>query len=96
MTNFDELNKMRPLIVKMLKHVTKGEISDFDFIIDYLSHNRGDPKVTMLFAISAKVKKQYDGDTDKIIMNHLDNINDVISTAGFPELTKRSIRFEVL
>jgi hypothetical protein len=50
----------------------------------------------MLFAISAKVKKQYDGDTDKIIMNHLDNINDVISTAGFPELTKRSIRFEVL
>jgi hypothetical protein len=94
--NLDDLQKSRPVIVKMLQKVTDGEINDFDFIVDFLSHNRGGAKVTFLFGIPGRVKKDYEGNTDEIIDKHLDSIYSVLSTAGFPEVTKRSISYQVL
>ena len=94
--SLEELQKMRPVITKMLQKVTGGEINDFDFIVDFLSHNRGNPKITLLFSVPGRVKKQYDGDMDKLMDNHFKSITEVLKTVGFGKLINTSLSYQVL
>ena len=94
MKTFDDLQKKRNAISHMLKVVTKGEINDFDFIVDHLSLGR--PLVTFLLAVPAKVKRKYNFDMDELLNTHMENIRRVISTAGFPEIFSRSVQYSIL
>ena len=94
--NLDELQKLRPTIAKMLTKLTGGEIIDFDFISDYLSHNRGRVNITWLFAVPGKVKKEYDGDMDKLMDKHFNTVTDVLKAVGAGDLIKTSMKYQVL
>lgn len=94
MKTFDNLIKDRELISRMLRKATRGEINDFDFIVDYVSTGR--PIVRFMFAVPGKIKKQYDGDMIKLLDNHDETIKSVISAAGYPEIFSRSIVSSVL
>ena len=94
MNTFDDLLKNREKISKAINDATKGEIIDFDFIIDHLSGRR--PLITIMLAIPAKIKRKYDFDTDLILDKHTETIRQIISVFGFPELFSRSIRYMVL
>lgn len=96
MKTFDDLQKYREEISQMLKQSTNGEISDFDFIIDHLTMGGGPSIVTIMLGVPAKVKREYDFDMNKLLDTHEDTIRWVISTAGFPELFSRTIRYQVL
>jgi len=94
MNTFDDLLKNREKISKAISDATKGEIVDFDFIIDHLSGRR--PLVTIMLAIPAKIKRKYDFDTDLILDKHTETIRQIISVFGFPELFSRSIKYMIL
>lgn len=94
MVMLDELSKMRPVIGKMLKKVTDGEITEFDFFVDYL--NYGSPEITVWLGIPDEIKQKYDFKVDEILDKHLKNVYSVFFSFGFPELTKRSVRYEIL
>lgn len=96
MNTFDDLLKHREKISKMIQTVTDGEIIDFDFMIDHLTMGGRPSVVTIMLGVPGKVKKQYDGDMDVILDKHEDNIRQVISSFGFPELFSRSVRWMVL
>lgn len=94
MESFDDLQKNRTLISKMLNKQTKGEITDFDFFVDYLNIKKG--HITFMFAVPAKVKKEYNMDVDAIIAKHFDTIKRILSVAGFPSIMNRSYQYVVL
>ena len=94
MSIFDDLQKNRKLISQMLKSETNGEISDFDFIVSFVSF--GKPIVTILLGVPAKVKREYDFDMDELLDKHEDTIRQVISVVGFPEVFNRTIHYQVL
>ena len=94
MNTFDDLLKQREKISKAIKDATEGEIVDFDFIIDHLSGRR--PLVTIMLAIPAKIKREYDFDIDLILDKHSETIRQIISIFGFPELFSRTIKYMIL
>ena len=96
MNTFDDLLKHREKISKMIQTVTDGEIIDFDFMIDHLTMGGRPSIVTIMLGVPAKVKKEYNHDFDAILDKHEDNIRQVISSFGFPELFSRSVRWMVL
>lgn len=94
MNTFDDLQKNRKAISQMLSSATNGEISDFDFVVSFISF--GKPVVTILLAVPAKVKREYDFDMDRFLNIHMDTIRQVISAAGYPELYKRRVNYQFL
>lgn len=86
-----ELKQMSPVIQKMLGNVTNNEIIVFDFVVDYSNYRV--PKITLLFGFSGEILRKYNGDGSYIIDEHLDSIKNVLSIAGFPELTDRTVRW---
>ena len=96
MGTFDDLQKNRKLISKMLKKETDGEIVNFDFIVSHISF--GKPIVTFLLAVPAVVKRdyRYNGGEDAILDKHMETIRQVVSAAGFPEVFSRSVSYHVL
>jgi hypothetical protein len=90
----DELSKMRPVIGKLLNKVTGGEITEFDFYVDYLNHSS--PEITVWIGVPDEVKKRYHYKVDEILDKHLEKVYMVFSSLGFPGLTKRSVRYEIL
>jgi len=96
MNTFDDILKHREKISKMIQTVTNGEINDFDFIVDHLTMGGRPSVVTIMLGVPGRIKKQYDGDTDSILDKHEDNVRQVVSSFGFPELFSRSIRWMIL
>lgn len=96
MNTFNDLLKEREKISKMLQTVTKGEIIDFDFIIDHLTMGGRPSIITIMLGVPGKVKKQYNGDLDAIIDKHENNVTQVISAFGFPELFARTIKWTII
>lgn len=96
MNTFDDISKHRDKISKMIQTVTDGEIIDFDFMVDHLTMGGIPSIVTIMLGVPGKIKKQYDGDMNAILNKHEDNIRQVISSFGFPELFSRSVRWMVL
>jgi len=90
----DELLKQRKNISKILQDSTMGEISDIDFIIDYVSTGR--PIFTILLEVPGKVKKKYRGNMDELLSNHQETIRQVVSSFGFPQAFTRTIKYQVL
>lgn len=94
MNSFDDLQKSRGLISKMLEKETDGEIIDFDFLVDYLS--RGKPMITLVFSVPAKVKRKYHFDMDFFLDKHMDTIENVISAIGFPSIFSKTLKYHIL
>lgn len=51
MKTYDELSKDRKIISKLLSKESGGEINDFDFIVNFLSHP---VEVTFIFGVQDK------------------------------------------
>ena len=96
MSTFDDLLKYREQISKMIEIETDGEITDWDFMVDHLTMGGRLSIVTIILSVPTKVKRQYDFDMDELLDKHEDTIRQVISVAGFPELFRRTIRYQVL
>ena len=96
MNTFDDLLKNREKISRMIELTTNGEINDFDFIIDHLTMGGRPSIVTIMLGVPGKVKKEYMGDMNKLLDNHVETVRQVISSFGFPELFGRTIRWQVL
>lgn len=94
MNSFDDLQKSRNLISKMLEKETNGEIIDFDFLVDYLS--RGKPLITLIFSVPAKVKRKYNFDMNFLLDKHLETIENVISSIGFNGLFSKTLKYHIL
>ena len=90
----DEFSKMRPVISKLLNKVTDGEITEFDFYVDYVNYSS--PKITLWFGVPDEIKQKYDYKVDNILDKHLEKVHMVFSSLGFPGLTKRSVKYEIL
>lgn len=94
MKTYDDLQRDRKVIAKLLSSATDGEISDFDFIIDYVSSSR--PIITILLGVPAKVKREYDFDMDNFLDTHMETIRQVLSFAGYPNLFSRTVSYQIL
>jgi hypothetical protein len=96
MDTFDDLQKYRERISDMLRIATDGEITNFDFIIDFLTKGGRPGIVTILLGVPSKVKREYDFDMNALLDKHEDTIRQVISASGFPDLFKRTIHYQIL
>lgn len=94
MITIDDLQKNRDIISKMISQETDNEITDFDFIVDYVSTGR--PIITFLLGVPAKIKREYEFDMDELLDKHTDTIRQVISIVGFPEIFKKTILYHIL
>lgn len=95
-TWFDELQKNRKLVAKLISKNTKGEISDFDFFVSYVTTGR--PIIEIMLGVPGKVKRKYmdDGGIDQLLDNHTETIRQTISAAGYPELFKHSVQYQLI
>lgn len=95
-TWFDDLQKNRKLVAKLISNSTKGEIIDFDFFINYVSTGR--PIITIMLGAPSKIKRKYmnNGGIDELLDNHIETIRQTISAAGFPELFKGSVEYQII
>lgn len=94
MKTFDDLNKDRKLISRMLNKATNGEITDFDFIVNFQSTGR--PTVILMLAVPGKIKKEYNGNMESLLDTHKENIKNIVSIAGYPEIFSRPIEYIAL
>ena len=93
---FNDLQKNRKLVAKLISNNTKGEIVDFDFYVNYVSTGR--PIIVIMLGVPSRIKRKYmnDGGIDQLLDNHMETIRQTISAAGYPELFKRSVQYELI
>lgn len=95
-TWYDELQKNRKLVAKLISKNTEGEISDFDFFVSYVTIGR--PIIKIMLGVPGRVKRKYmdDGGIDQLLDNHTETIRQTISAAGYPELFKHSVQYQLI
>jgi hypothetical protein len=95
-TRFDELQKNRKLVAKLISKNTEGEIIDFDFFVKYNSTGR--PNIIIMLGVPSVVKRKYmnDGGIDQLLDNHTETVRQTISAAGYPELFKSSVMYQLI
>ncbi len=95
-TWYDELQKNRKLVAKLISKNTEGEISDFDFFVSYVTTGR--PIIKIMLGVPGRVKRKYmdDGGIDQLLDNHTETIRQTISAAGYPDLFKHSVQYQLI
>jgi hypothetical protein len=73
MKTYDDLNKDRKIITRLLNKESGGEIEEFDFVVNFMSH-----PVELTFLLGVRNRKSFDID------NYKEFIEMVITSLGYP------------
>jgi hypothetical protein len=73
MKTYDDLNKDRKIITRLLNKESKGEIEEFDFVVNFMSH-----PVELTLLLGVRDRKSFD------INNYKEFIEMVITSLGYP------------
>lgn len=73
MKTYDDLNKDRKIITRLLNKESKGEIEEFDFVVNFMSH-----PIELTFLLGVRDRKSFDID------NYKKFIERIIISLGYP------------